>query len=177
MQGQGRVLEAGELARALAQRGVEEATDATRADGVEAADAATAVKAPFPTLRLRGELLTYSPGLSAFCCDGGARGTLVLVGGLTDAPPPTPYAPLLAHALAAVGWRLVMPWLSSSGVGWGIGSIAADARELVALVKRLKSENAAPLVVMGHSTGSQDCVAVRPLPPRDRQENAGLVCA
>lgn len=53
----------------------------------------------------------------------------------------------------------MQPLLSSAGTGWGIGSVDADAAELGLLAQELKDTwGSTGLVLLGHSTGTQDTV-------------------
>lgn len=113
---------------------------------------------------LSGELFVYDEERRLACLGppAGSKRVAVLVGGLTDAPPPTSYAPALGAALREKGWGLALPWLSSSGpVGWALGSVEADAEELRTLARHLReSRGAKAVALVGHSTGCQDAVAL-----------------
>jgi hypothetical protein len=69
-----------------------------------------------------------------------------------------PYAASLAQALAPTQWSVFNLLLSSSYTGWGVGSLDKDVEEIgacVDFVRQLRGEGG-KVVVMGHSTGSQD---------------------
>lgn len=84
---------------------------------------------------------------------------LVLVAGLTEGLLALPYAGALAAAAAERGYSLVQAQLSSSYSGWGVGSLDADADDLLALSRCLRADHGCQgLVLMGHSTGAQDAV-------------------
>lgn len=56
-------------------------------------------------------------------------------------------------------WSLMTASLGSAGLSWGVGSIARDAEDMakiVAYIKGLRPNG--KVVIMGHSTGCQDCV-------------------
>lgn len=126
---------------------------------------------------MQGTLFRYGSGPAqiAFCSSSssgssGAAGAapapapplrrhLVLVAGLTEGLLALPYAPALAAAAARAGYALVQAQLTSSYGGWGVGSLDADADDLLALSRCLRSQHGCEgLVLMGHSTGTQDAV-------------------
>jgi pimeloyl-ACP methyl ester carboxylesterase len=92
--------------------------------------------------------------------------SLIFVGGLTDGFCTVPYVSKLAQALANTEWSVFSVLLSSSYGGWGVGSLDRDVEELgqcVRFIRDLKASRqpGAPtkggkIVLMGHSTGSQD---------------------
>jgi pimeloyl-ACP methyl ester carboxylesterase len=92
--------------------------------------------------------------------------SLIFVGGLTDGFCTVPYVSKLAEALESSEWSVFSVLLSSSYGGWGVGSLDRDVEELgqcVRFVRDLKASRqpGAPtkggkIVIMGHSTGSQD---------------------
>lgn len=83
----------------------------------------------------------------------------VLVGGLTDGLFAVPWAERLAERLAPLGWDLVQPLLRSSYSGFGVRSLDEDAADLALLAKHLAAAwGSEGLVLVGHSTGSQDAV-------------------
>lgn len=72
----------------------------------------------------------------------------------------------------AVGWRIVEVSISSSGLGWGTGTIQRDAEELAKCVHYFKAKRPnGKIVMMGHSTGCQDAFYLMtryiPHPPLD----------
>ncbi|CAM9248180.1 unnamed protein product [Chrysoparadoxa australica] len=69
-----------------------------------------------------------------------------------------PYIPQLASALSTTETSLFLPTLSSSYLGYGIGSLEKDADELLGLIQTLPSSR--KVVVMGHSTGAQGAVSL-----------------
>jgi pimeloyl-ACP methyl ester carboxylesterase len=94
------------------------------------------------------------------------KNALVFIGGLGDGPHTVPYPRRLADRLAALPepdrrYAVFEARLSSAFAGFGTASLAQDARELAALVRYLRgsARGARKVVLMGHSTGCQDCLA------------------
>ncbi|GMM37673.1 hypothetical protein DASC09_049980 [Saccharomycopsis crataegensis] len=84
--------------------------------------------------------------------------TLIFIGGLTDGLLTVPYVPYLASQLPS-NWSLCQTLISSSYNGWGTGSLKRDAAEIGELVKYLRVNcNKEKIVIMGHSTGTQDVI-------------------
>jgi pimeloyl-ACP methyl ester carboxylesterase len=84
--------------------------------------------------------------------------TLLWVGGMFDTFGSVAYPFVLARSLAPT-WSLMTTALSSAGHSWGTSSIARDAADMakiVAHVKKLRPHG--KVVIMGHSTGCQDCM-------------------
>ncbi|RUS15049.1 hypothetical protein BC937DRAFT_92965 [Endogone sp. FLAS-F59071] len=111
---------------------------------------------------LLGHLYTYNSRTRATAFESGdnrSGKTLVFIGGLTDGYNAVPYLPALNKALERAGWSLVQVTLSSSYLGYGIGSLQQDCEELDELVKFLfKEKEKKKVVFLGHSTGCQDCI-------------------
>jgi pimeloyl-ACP methyl ester carboxylesterase len=92
------------------------------------------------------------------------RNTLVFIGGLSDSFLSVPYVPLLASYInQCPDWSLMEIQLSSSGLGWGTVDLNSDAEEIAKAVEYLKNrqdtanaDQNVKIVLMGHSTGSQD---------------------
>ncbi|GMH58987.1 hypothetical protein TL16_g02733 [Triparma laevis f. inornata] len=83
----------------------------------------------------------------------------VLLGGLSDAHLPMPYNVPLAKTLDEVGYALVNPVLRSAGLQFGWGSLEEDVEDIKHLIEFLEKEyNAEEVVLIGHSTGCQQCV-------------------
>ncbi|KAL4754077.1 hypothetical protein BDW72DRAFT_158170 [Aspergillus terricola var. indicus] len=111
-----------------------------------------------------GTLHNYAPRLVAF--EFRSSGTpkphsLLFIGGLTDGLYTVPYVQELAKALEPTEWSLFHLHLSSSYGGWGIGSLDRDVEEIgqcIDYVRNLKQKitSETKVVIMGHSTGSQD---------------------
>ncbi|KAJ5601503.1 hypothetical protein N7510_011037 [Penicillium lagena] len=97
---------------------------------------------------------------------GNKKNSLIFIGGLTDGLCTVPYVSKLAEALEETEWSLFSILLSSSYGGWGVSSLDRDVEEIaqcVRYIRDLKSSRlpGAPsqsgkIVIMGHSTGSQD---------------------
>src|SRR4051794_24832950 len=84
--------------------------------------------------------------------------TLLWIGGLGGGLLPVPYTHTLADSLPPT-WRLVEPLLSSGYEQWGTQTLGTDARDLRACVAYFRREQPdRRIVLMGHSTGAQDCM-------------------
>ncbi|RHZ67504.1 uncharacterized protein CDV56_107010 [Aspergillus thermomutatus] len=114
-----------------------------------------------------GTLHEYAPRLVAFEFTSSTPQkphSLIFIGGLTDGLCTVPYVAPLAAALEPTDWSVFQAQLSSSFGGWGTGNLDKDVEEIakcVDFVRSLKASAAtasAPgkIVIMGHSTGSQD---------------------
>lgn len=104
----------------------------------------------------------FSSRLVAFEHAGGEKSkesnVLIWIGGLGDGLLTVQYPNVLARTLPS-SWSLVQPVLSSSYNGWGTSSLLRDAKELGRCVEYFKGlRPQAKVVLMGHSTGSQDCM-------------------
>ncbi|KAI9321610.1 hypothetical protein BX666DRAFT_1004486 [Dichotomocladium elegans] len=112
-------------------------------------------------MQFSGTLYTYykPKKLTAFASDPvDASKVVVYVGGLTDGYNSVPFLEPLQAALADIGWSLIQVQLSSSYTGYGIVNLQTDSDELDHLVRYLKEEKKKKtIVLLGHSTGSQDC--------------------
>ncbi|KAJ5990840.1 hypothetical protein N7499_011390 [Penicillium canescens] len=87
--------------------------------------------------------------------------TLVFVGGLGDSLGSVDYLNEVVNALDATEWSIFNLGLSCAGGGWGMGRLGKDIDELsqcVSYVRAYKEPQFGPgkVVIMGHSTGSQD---------------------
>ncbi|KAL4915325.1 hypothetical protein BDW62DRAFT_203785 [Aspergillus aurantiobrunneus] len=126
-----------------------------------------------------GTLHNYTRRLVAF--EFGSPSTpkphsLLFIGGLTDGLYTVPYVQEIAKALEPTEWSIFSLLVSSSYGGWGIGSLDRDVEEIgqcVEYVRNLKKNliangTAGKVVIMGHSTGSQDVLhylhSANPLP-------------
>jgi alpha-beta hydrolase superfamily lysophospholipase len=84
--------------------------------------------------------------------------TLIWIGGMFDTPLSVSYPLTIAQALPMT-WSLVTASLSSAGKSWGVGSIAKDAEDIAKIVAYFKERRpGGKIVIMGHSTGCQDCM-------------------
>ncbi|KAK9459445.1 uncharacterized protein V1516DRAFT_679939 [Lipomyces oligophaga] len=111
-----------------------------------------------------GTLHNYAPRLVAFEFPSTSSiphgNKLLFVGGLGDGLLTVPYVSNLAVSLDRVGWSVVQLLLSSSYTGWGAGSLARDTTEIEkAIVYFRRRDPKAKIVLMGHSTGSQDTIS------------------
>ena len=81
----------------------------------------------------------------------------ILIGGLSDGLIPTPYTKQLETACHELGWSLVQPIISSSGLGFGNGSLKRDTEEISDLMAYLIHHSfAEKFAIVGHSTGCQN---------------------
>ncbi|PSR90374.1 duf1749 domain-containing protein [Coniella lustricola] len=90
-----------------------------------------------------------------------ARNALLFVGGLMDGPHTVPYVPKLAAELefaAGLSYSVVEIRIRSSFSGFGWGSLTEDVEDISAAVKYLRGIGKEKVVLMGHSTGCQDCM-------------------
>lgn len=68
----------------------------------------------------------------------------------------------IANALPP-NWSLITCSLTSAGLAWGVKSLQSDVRDLDVIVKGVKERRGGKggkgkVVIMGHSTGCQDCM-------------------
>ena len=87
--------------------------------------------------------------------------SLVFIGGLGDGLATTSYLADVVQALTPTQWSLFSLTLTSSYQGWGLGHLDRDTDELAQCVKYVKDYKTTrfgkgKIVIMGHSTGSQD---------------------
>ncbi|KAL2135286.1 hypothetical protein VTI74DRAFT_9166 [Chaetomium olivicolor] len=87
---------------------------------------------------------------------------LVFIGGLGDGPHTIPYVRTLALHLSRLphlSYSVFEARLTSSFTGFGYSALGQDARELADLVRYLRTRlGKKRVVLMGHSTGCQDCL-------------------
>ncbi|KAJ5722573.1 hypothetical protein N7488_000608 [Penicillium malachiteum] len=133
---------------------------------------------------LDGVLHQFAPRLVAFeylaSQDKPSRPhSLIFIGGLTDGLGTVPYVAPLAKALETTQWSVFSVLLSSSYNGFGVSSLDLDVEEIaqcVEFVRKLKGESG-KVVIMGHSTGSQDVLhylySPNPL-PKNLEFDVGL---
>ncbi|WVQ72182.1 hypothetical protein IAR50_001727 [Cryptococcus sp. DSM 104548] len=111
-------------------------------------------------MSLQGELTTFP--CSNFIYPIFTSGDLtsdravLFIGGLTNGIGGVPFTYPLSEALNGAGWRLVQFHWSSAFGGYGTGSLDRDREEMQTIVKHLKSKGVKTIVIMGHSTGSQN---------------------
>lgn len=91
--------------------------------------------------------------------------SLLFIGGLSDGLATVPYLNDIVAAVESEGWSIFSVLLSSSYNGWGLTSLDKDIGEIAMCVEYVRGykstqipDQLAPglLVLMGHSTGSQD---------------------
>ncbi|KAB8067403.1 hypothetical protein BDV29DRAFT_186220 [Aspergillus leporis] len=120
-----------------------------------------------------GILHEYAPRLTAFefatSLPTTKPNSLLFVGGLTDGLLTVPYVATLAKALDQTTWSIYNVTLTSSHLGWGVGSLDKDITEIAQCVNFVRAQKpSGKVVLMGHSTGSQDVLhylhAPNPLP-------------
>jgi predicted alpha/beta-fold hydrolase len=70
----------------------------------------------------------------------------------------TPYIHLLSSQLEGVKWSLVQLQMRSSYLGYGTGSLQRDFEDISACVSYLLANAKRLVVLMGHSTGSQNSI-------------------
>ncbi|GAP89240.1 putative dolichol-phosphate mannosyltransferase [Rosellinia necatrix] len=90
-----------------------------------------------------------------------ANNALVFIGGLGDGPHTVPYPRALAKRLQEdpdLGYSVFEFRLKSSFSAFGFARLADDVADIVALVRYLRSIGKERVVLMGHSTGCQDCI-------------------
>lgn len=84
---------------------------------------------------------------------------LIMIGGMTDGLLTVPYVVNLPRVMKFLGYSVVQIQLTSSFQGWGTTSLRQDVSEIMELIEYLKSSeggNREKIVLIGHSTGSQD---------------------
>ncbi|KAL7626396.1 hypothetical protein AAE478_003168 [Parahypoxylon ruwenzoriense] len=90
-----------------------------------------------------------------------AQNALVFIGGLGDGPHTVPYPRAIAKRLEdepGLSYSVFEFRLTSSFSGFGFARLANDVGDISALVKYLRSIGKQRVVLLGHSTGSQDCM-------------------
>ncbi|KAI5805507.1 hypothetical protein DFH27DRAFT_374621 [Peziza echinospora] len=134
----------------------------------------------FPTttpIAFSGALHIYAPKLRAFeytpqsvhnpavsASVPSALNTLLFIGGLGDDLLRPSYVheslvPGVYSSKLGSDWRVAEVAITSSGVGWGTGSVKRDAEELAQCVKYFRGLRPdGKIVLMGHSTGCQDII-------------------
>ncbi|RWA13862.1 hypothetical protein EKO27_g1230 [Xylaria grammica] len=90
-----------------------------------------------------------------------AKNSLVFIGGLGDGPHSVPYTRTLAKRLEedrSLSYSFFEFRLKSSYSAFGFTRLIDDVADIAALVKYLRSIGKERVVLMGHSTGCQDCL-------------------
>ncbi|PGH23368.1 hypothetical protein AJ80_02621 [Polytolypa hystricis UAMH7299] len=108
--------------------------------------------------------------------------SLLFIGGLSDGLFSVPFINDLAAALESSPWSVFFVLLSSSYSGWGVGSLGQDVEEIGQCVEYVRKYKAAQnptrsespkVVIMGHSTGSQDVLHYLYSPKPSTAESTG----
>lgn len=87
------------------------------------------------------------------------KNALIFIGGLGDGHHGVPYPRALASSLASQNFSVFEVRLTSSFSAFGYSSLKQDAAEIKACVAYLREQlNKKKVVLMGHSTGCQDCL-------------------
>ncbi|TGJ79429.1 hypothetical protein E0Z10_g9333 [Xylaria hypoxylon] len=90
-----------------------------------------------------------------------AKNSLVFIGGLGDGPHTVPYTRAIAKRLeedTSVSYSMFEFRLKSSYSAFGFARLVDDVADITALVKYLRSIGKERVILMGHSTGCQDCL-------------------
>ncbi|KKY23572.1 putative dolichol-phosphate mannosyltransferase [Phaeomoniella chlamydospora] len=89
-----------------------------------------------------------------------ATKAIILIGGYTDGPHTLGLVQTTAAHLATTlpEWSVFEIRMSSSYSGCGHGSLDQDIKEISKLVRYLRGIGKQKIVIIGHSTGSQDCI-------------------
>lgn len=124
--------------------------------------AATMAFSALPPSSQAGTLHYIPPNLCAFeptpNSVRSSNNTLVWIGGLFDTLMSVSYPFVVAQVLPPT-WSLAMASLGSAGMSWGVSSIARDADEVAKIVRYFQEKRpGGKVVIMGHSTGCQDCI-------------------
>lgn len=82
---------------------------------------------------------------------------LIWIGGLFDTYHSVEYTYTLAKRLPS-DWSLAQVNLSSAATGWGTSSLGRDVSELSKIIGYFRKTRKGKIVIMGHSTGCQDCM-------------------
>lgn len=109
---------------------------------------------PYPSKGVR-HACVYELGSSS------ARNALVFTGGLGDGPHTVPYIRTVASKIEAaegLSYSVFEMRIRSSFSGFGWNCLANDVEDISAAVKYLRGFGKEKIVLMGHSTGSQDCI-------------------
>jgi pimeloyl-ACP methyl ester carboxylesterase len=100
----------------------------------------------------------FEPARSTEQSSGKALHTLLWIGGMFDTFLTVEYPTKIAPSLPP-SWRVMTASLGSAGKSWGVGSIAQDAKDMSKIISYIKQQQpSGKIVIMGHSTGCQDCM-------------------
>ncbi|KAK4688240.1 hypothetical protein P7C73_g1865, partial [Tremellales sp. Uapishka_1] len=121
-------------------------------------------------MSLKGELSTFTvtsspaglfghPQYPIFTSgDLSSKHAVIFIGGLFNGPGGVSYVGKLSEALETAGWKLVQMHWTGAFDGFGTGSLDRDIDEMEVLVNHLRAKGDTTIVIMGHSTGSQDVI-------------------
>ncbi|KAJ4376286.1 hypothetical protein N0V83_001569 [Neocucurbitaria cava] len=122
--------------------------------------------------RYSKRLIAFEHSPSTNTSSNDALNTILYIGGLTDGLLTIPYPTTIAATLPP-SWVLAELLLSSSYKGWGVSSLARDARELGECVQYFKNlRPGKKVVLLGHSTGCQDIMEY--LVGKDSEKRPGI---
>lgn len=111
-------------------------------------------------MKFEGILHKYNESQVAFeYGPTGLSNVLILMGGMTDGLTTTPYFANLPKVMEPLNYSVVQIQMRSSYIGWGTSSVKEDVAQIKQLIEYLKSPDGGSkqkIVIMGHSTGSQD---------------------
>ncbi|PYH41396.1 uncharacterized protein BP01DRAFT_395193 [Aspergillus saccharolyticus JOP 1030-1] len=133
-----------------------------------------------------GILHEYAPHLVAFefttPTNDPKPNTLLFVGGLTDGLHTVPYVRTLAQSLTQspeTTWSVFNLLLSSSYNGFGTQTLDTDVTEIAQCIRFIRTQlphkATGKIVLMGHSTGSQDVLHYLYTAPSDRPQLDGAI--
>lgn len=109
-----------------------------------------------------GTLHRYAPKHVAFEFEPLAyKKVVIMIGGMTDGLLTVPFVDRMGPVLNKSGYGLIQIQLTSSFRGYGTTTLDNDIDEIENLVKYLKSQEGGSrdkIILMGHSTGSQDVI-------------------
>ncbi|KAI3394082.1 hypothetical protein diail_3258 [Diaporthe ilicicola] len=126
---------------------------------------------PYPSPKVK-HACAYELGSSS------ARNALVFVGGLGDGPHTVPYIRTVASKIEAdtgLSYSVFELRIRSSFCGFGWNNLAKDVQDISALVKYLRGIGKEKVVLMGHSTGSQDCIEYTDYEKHQNEPIDGLI--
>jgi pimeloyl-ACP methyl ester carboxylesterase len=111
---------------------------------------------------MKGHLQVFHPQKRLVAFESGSTSSttcLIFLGGLTDGLLAVPYISALHEECVRHKISLVQCILSSSHLGYGLSSLRQDVDEIECLIRHLRLQTGKQKVfLLGHSTGSQDCV-------------------
>ncbi|TIB87899.1 hypothetical protein E3Q19_03469 [Wallemia mellicola] len=116
----------------------------------------TSLKAKLVGLGLSAEFGGEGPLPMFLSGDISSDKVLVFIAGLTNTLLSVPYVEPLSETLKTSGWGVAQLLTSSSGYGFAHGSLERDVSEISNAVTELRKQGKKKVVIMGHSTGSQD---------------------